>query len=130
MKMVTIPAVETETGSSASAAIATEELQLRIEASSLDETLTSMACDLCVQDVAVEQVFEQLQERAIEQMVAMLDITTFENDHAVDCCMAMIARESEKVAWKALENCTDVLAQGLNILEGTQDFGQPNGYVN
>jgi predicted subunit of tRNA(5-methylaminomethyl-2-thiouridylate) methyltransferase len=88
-------------------AIATQELRVRIRASRLGEVLAGMACDLCLEQVPVEEALQRIQERAIERMVAMLDTAILSDEVAMQCCLDIVAQESERVALQALEKGTD-----------------------
>jgi predicted subunit of tRNA(5-methylaminomethyl-2-thiouridylate) methyltransferase len=102
------------------AAIATQELQARIRASRLGDVLAGMACDLCLEQVPVEEALQLIQERAIERMVAMLDTGILTDEAATKGCLDLVAIESEHVAWQALEKGTDALREGLEIYDGLQ----------
>lgn len=110
------------TGSSGStrAAIATQELKVRIRSSRLGDVLAGMACDLCLEQVPVEEALQLIQERAIERMVAMLDTSILSDEAAVQSCLDMVAKESEQVALQALEKGTDALREGLEIYDGLE----------
>jgi hypothetical protein len=101
-------------------AIATQELKVRIRASRLGDVLAGMACDLCLEQVPVEEALQMIQERAIERMVAMLDTAILSDEVAMQCCLDIVARESEQVALQALEKGTDALREGLEIYDGLQ----------
>jgi len=111
------------------ASIAVEELQMRIEASGLGEALARMACDLCVEEVPVEEAFQKIQESAIEKMVRMMDFSIVADDGALKSCLEMVTKESERAAWTALEKGTTELREGLELLERAQGF-ERNGWVN
>lgn len=117
------------TSAATRAAIATQELQVRIRASRLGDALAGMACDLCMEQVPVEEALQQIQERAIERMVAMLDTGILSDEALINSCLDIVARESEHVAWQALEKGTDALREGLEIYDGlssAETFGPVN----
>ncbi len=118
-----------DTGKQSFASIAVEELRLRIAASGLGDTLARMACDLCLEEVPVEEAFQKIQESAIAKMMKMMDATIVANEGALLCCLDMVTKESERVAWAALEQGTEELREGLQLLEQLQGF-ESNGYVN
>ncbi len=111
------------------ASVAAEELHMRIEASGLGEALARMACDLCVEEVPVEEAFQKIQESAIEKMVRMMDVSIVGDDGALKSCLEMVTKESERAAWTALEKGTTELREGLELLEQAQGF-ERNGWVN
>ena len=115
------------TGTTAS--IATEELRLRIRAGRLGEALSGFASDLCLEEVPVEEAFQRLQDRAMERMVSMLDASILGDDEAMRGCLELVARESEKVAWQALEKGTEDLHDCLDVIDGLE-VPHDNGYVN
>lgn len=117
------------TSAATRAAIARQELQVRIRASRLGDALAGMACDLCMEQVPVEEALQQIQERAIERMVAMLDTGILSDEALINSCLDIVARESEHVAWQALEKGTDALREGLEIYDGlssAETFGPVN----
>jgi hypothetical protein len=111
------------------ASIAVQELQLRIEASDLGDALARMACELCMEEMPVEEAFQKIQESAIEKMVRMLDATILSDEGALKSCLETVTRESERAAWAALEAGTEELRAGLTLLEEVAGF-EKNGYVN
>jgi hypothetical protein len=118
-----------DTGKQSVASIAVEELQLRIEASGLGDALARMACDLCMEEVPVEEAFQKIQESAIEKMVRMLDSTILSDEGALKSCLETVTTESERVAWAALERGTEELREGLALLEEVRGLDR-NGYLN
>lgn len=118
-----------DTGKRTFASIAAEELQLRIAASGLGDALASMACDLCMEEVSVEEAFQKIQESAIQKMVRMLDSTILSDEGALKSCLETVSAESERVAWQALEKGTEELREGLALLEEVRGL-ENNGYVN
>ena len=111
------------------AELALQELQDRIEASFLESSYAGMVCDLCVGQVPLEKAFHEIHQKAMEQMVALLDARIMEDEAALKACLEKIAEESERVAWQALERGTEALREGIAILEGAHAF-QDSGYVN
>ncbi len=111
------------------ATIAAQELQMRIHASGMSESLTPMACDLCMAETPLEEAFQKIQESAMEKMVSMLDTNVLADDSAMKSCLETVAVESERVAWQALEKGTDVLTEGFAILDGMHSI-EKNGFVN
>jgi hypothetical protein len=111
------------------ATIAAKELQMRIHASGLANSLTTMACDLCIAEVPLEEAFQKIQESAMEKMVGMLDTKVLADDCAMKSCLETVAAESERVAWQALEKGTDVLTEGFAILDGVHNL-EKGGFVN
>ncbi len=111
------------------ATIAAQELQMRIHASGLVGSLVTMACDLCMAEMPIEEAFEKIQESAMEKMVRMLDTNILADDSAMKSCLDTVAAESERVAWQALEKGTDVLSEGFAILDGRHSL-EKNGLVN
>jgi hypothetical protein len=111
------------------ASVAAQELQMRIAASGLGDALARMACELCLEDVSVEEAFQKIHESAIEKMVHMLDSTILADENALASCLETVKKESERVAWQALEKGTQELRDGLTILEEIKQ--RENGsYVN
>ncbi len=118
-----------DTGKQSFESIAAEELQMRIAASGLSEALARMACELCLEEVPVEEAFQKIQESAIEKMVRMLDSRILEHEGALQSCLETVTAESERVAWQALETGTEELREGLALLEDVKRL-EGNGYVN
>lgn len=108
---------------------ALQELQDRIEASGLEASYAGMVCDLCVGQVPLEKAFAEIHQKAMEQMVSLLDARVLEDETALEACLEKIAEESERMAWNALEKGTEALREGIALLEG-MEFIQDNGYVN
>ena len=111
------------------AELALQELQDRIEASGLEASYVGLVCDLCVEQVSLEKAFGQIHQKAMEQMVGLLDARILEDEIALEACLDKIAQESERLAWSALEKGTEALREGIAILEGTQ-FISDSGYIN
>src|ERR1700690_59909 len=100
-------------GNTAVAEIATHELLRRIRAAKFVDALAEMACNLCIDQVPPDAAFVQLQDRAMEKMVGLLDTGILGNDAATKSCLEMVVAESERVAWEALEKGSEALGQGL-----------------
>jgi hypothetical protein len=113
----------------ATAQRATSELKGRIRRIHLEDSLAEMACELCLEQVPVETAVQKIQDKALERMVPLLDTTILGDAHAMQSCLEMVAEESERVALKALQKGTEMLEEGLAILEDGQ-IEVPGGYVN
>jgi hypothetical protein len=111
------------------AELALRELQDRIEASCLESSYAELVCDLCVGQVSLEKAFGEIHQKAMERMVELLDTRILGDEVALGACLDKIAKESERVAWNALEQGTEALREGLAILEGAEPLGD-GGYVN
>jgi hypothetical protein len=120
--------IQGATGSSR-AGVASKELRGRIRRIHLEESLAVMACDLCMDEVPVEEAFKKIQDKALEKMVTLLDAGILGDSAAVKSCLEVVAKESERVAWQALEKGTAMLEEGLAILEGELELPD-SGYVN
>lgn len=107
----------------------TSELHARIRKIRLEESLVEFACDLCLEEVPVETAFQRIQDRALEKMVPLLDTKILTDAEAMRSCLEMVAEESERVAWKALKKGSEILEEGLAILE-ENEVEVPEGYVN
>ena len=111
------------------AEMALQELQDRIEASGLEASYAGMVCDLCIGQVSLEKAFTEIHQKAMEEMVNLLDASVLDDEVALRACLDKIAEESERMAWNALERGTEAIREGLALLEGA-GFVQDNGYVN
>ena len=109
---------------------AKSELQGRIRKIHLEEALVDMACDLCMEQVPIEAAFQQIQDKAMEKMVPLLDTKILDQAEIMQSCLEMVAEESERVAWSALRKGTELLEEGLAILEEGQIALPEGGYVN
>ena len=109
---------------------AKSELKGRIRKIRLEESLVDMACDLCMEQVPIELAFQQIQDRAMEKMVPLLDTKILDQADIVQSCLEMVAEESERVAWSALRKGTELLEEGLAILEEGKIELPRDGYVN
>jgi hypothetical protein len=106
---------------SQAAAAAMNQLRARIHASHLASSLSEFACELCLEHVEPEEAYRQVQERAQEKMVALLDMRVLLEDSVLRNCLELIVEESETVTLEALTRGNDILAMGLDILDGLAD---------
>ena len=111
------------------AEVALRELQDRIEASCLESSYVGLVCDLCMGQVSLEEAFREIHQKAMEQMLGLLDVRVLEDDNAMEACLDKIAEESERVAWAALEQGTEALRDGISKLESGK-LVEDSGYVN
>jgi len=111
------------------AEVALRELQDRIEASCLESSYVGMVCDLCMGQVSLEEAFREIHQKAMEQLLGLLDVRVLDDDGAMEACLDRIAKESERVAWAALERGTEALREGIAKLE-SGELVSGNGYVN
>jgi hypothetical protein len=109
---------------------ATTELKGRIRRIRLEDSLVELACGLCMEEVPVEKAFQQIQDKAMEKMVPLLDTKILDDSEAIRSCLELVAQESERVAWKALQKGTEMLEEGLAILEEDRLALPEGGYVN
>jgi hypothetical protein len=109
---------------------AKSELKGRIRRIRLEDTLVELACGLCMEQVPVETALQKIQDKALESMVPLLDTRILEDAEAVRGCLEFVAEESERVAWKALQKGTEILAEGLAILEAGELELPEGGWVN
>jgi len=109
---------------------ATKELRGRIQRIHLEESLVELACDLCMEQVPVELALQQIQDKAMEKMVPLLDTRILQYAEVVQSCLEMVAEESERVAWSALRKGTELLEEGLAMLEDGDIELPEGGYVN
>jgi hypothetical protein len=114
---------------SANASIAAQELRGKFEATRLEFALTGLACELCVEQIPLETAFEKLQDRALEKLVRLLDTRILDDPSAIKTCLEMVAEESERVAWGALERGTEMLSEGLDMLSGEKQLLEEGGFV-
>jgi len=115
---------------SGSAQAAKSELRGRIRRIHLEDALVEMACGLCMDAVPVEKALQQIQDRALEKLVPLLDTKILGDAEAVQGCLELVAEESERVAWQALRKGTEMLEEGLAILEEGELELPEGGYVN
>jgi hypothetical protein len=110
--------------------LTTSELKGRIRKIHLEESLTEMACTLCLEQVPVETAIQQIQDKALEKMVPLLDTKILGDPLAMQTCLELVAEESQRVALKALQRGTELLEEGLAILEEGELELPIGGYVN
>ena len=106
------------------------ELKVRINKIHLEEALVDLACDLCMEEVPIQLAFQQIQDKAMEKMVPLLDTRILDHADIMQSCLEMVAEESERVAWSALRKSTELLEEGLAILEDGQIELPEDGWVN
>ena len=106
------------------------ELKGRIRKIHLEASLVNMACDLCMEQVPIELAFQQIQDKAMEKMIPLLDTKILDQADIMQSCLEMVAEESERVAWSALQKGTELLEEGLAILEEGDIKLPEDGYVN
>jgi len=109
---------------------AKSELKGRIRRIHLEDALAELACGLCLEQVPVEMAFQQIQDKALEKMVPLLDAKILRDPDAIQSCLELVAEESERVAWSALRKGTEMLEEGLAILEEGELELPEGGYVN
>jgi predicted subunit of tRNA(5-methylaminomethyl-2-thiouridylate) methyltransferase len=108
---------------------AKNELKGRIRRIRLEDALAELACGLCMEEVPVEMALQQIQDKALERLVPLLDTKILGDAEAIQGCLEVVAEESERVALQALQKGTEMLEEGLAILE-EGDLELPEGYVN
>ena len=108
----------------------TNELKGRIRKIRLEESLTEMACEMCMEQVPVETAIQKIQDKALEKMVPLLDTRILSDPLAMQTCLELVAEESERVALKALQRGTEMLEEGLAILENGDLELPGDGWVN
>ena len=106
------------------------ELKGRIRKIHLEASLVDMACDLCMEQVPIELAFQQIQDKAMEKMIPLIDTRILDQADIMQSCLEMVAEESERVAWSALQKGTELLEEGLAILEEGDIELPKDGYVN
>ena len=109
-----------------SAQAAKSELRGRIQKIRLEDSLVELACGLCMEQVPVETAIQKIQDKALEKLVPLLDTKILSDPEAVRSCLELVAEESERVAWKALQKGTEMLEEGLAVLE-EDDLELPEG---
>ncbi|HKN25398.1 MAG TPA: hypothetical protein VJX72_11170 [Candidatus Acidoferrum sp.] len=109
---------------------AKSELKGRIRRIRLEDALVELACGLCMEEVPVEKALQQIQDKALERLVPLLDTKILGDAEAVRGCLELVAEESERVALKALQKGTALLEEGLAILEEGELELPEGGYVN
>ncbi len=111
------------------ASIAKLDLQTRMRANRLEESLSGMVCNLCMDGLSAEEAFDKVQDKALERLITMLDLRMLEDALATKLCLEMVVEESERVASEAMEKGTAMLYEGLAILDDPESLN-PGGYVN
>jgi hypothetical protein len=106
------------------------ELKGRIRRIRLEDALVELACGLCLEEMPVEMALQKIQDKALERMVPLLDTKILGNAEAVQGCLELVAEESERVAWKALQKGTEMMEEGLAILEDAGLELPEGGYLN
>jgi hypothetical protein len=106
------------------------ELKGRIRRIHLEDALVEMACGLCMEAVPVESAFQQIQDKALERFVPLLDTKILGDAEAIRGCLEVVAEESERVAWSALKKGTEMLEEGLAVLEDGNLELPEGGYIN
>ncbi|HUN63636.1 MAG TPA: hypothetical protein VMU53_16675, partial [Candidatus Sulfotelmatobacter sp.] len=109
---------------------ARSELKGRIRKIHLEDAFVDMACGLCMEEVPVEMAFQQIQDKALERLVPLLDTKILGDAEAIRGCLELVAEESERVAWKALQKGTKLLEEGLAILEDGEMELPQSKYLN
>ena len=110
--------------------VAKSELKGRIRRIRLEDSFVELACGLCLEQVPVETAFQQIQDKALEKMVPLLDTNILGDPEAVQICLEVVAEESKRVALKALQKGSEMLEEGLAILEASDLELPGGGYVN
>jgi len=103
------------------------ELRRRIHASHMADDLAGMCADLCMAQVEPEQALERIQEKALEQMVKLLDTRILADAEAMDLCLGLIAEESGRIAYEALDKGMTRLREGLALLESLESSEEVEG---
>jgi hypothetical protein len=110
--------------------LAKSELKGRIRRIHLEDSLVELACGLCMEQIPIETAFQKIQDHAMEKMVPLLDTKILGDAEAIQGCLELVAEESERVAWRALQKGTAMLEEGLAILEEGGLQLPEGGYVN
>jgi hypothetical protein len=97
------------------------ELRRRIRASHMADTLAGMCADLCMQQVEPDMALQRIQEKALEGLVSLLDTRIVSDAEAMDECLELVAEESGRIAYEALEKGMARLREGLALLESMED---------
>ena len=93
------------------------ELKGRIRKIHLEASLVDMACDLCMEQVPIELAFQQIQDKAMEKMIPLLDTRILDQADIMQSCLEMVAEESERVAGVAARFAALVFQIGKLLLE-------------
>jgi hypothetical protein len=83
-----------------------------------------------MEQIPIETAFQKIQDHAMEKMVPLLDTKILGDAEAIQGCLELVAEESERVAWRALQKGTAMLEEGLAILEEGGLQLPEGGYVN
>jgi hypothetical protein len=110
--------------------LAKSELKGRIRRIHLEDSLVELACGLCMEQIPIETAFQKIQDHAMEKMVPLLDTKILGDAEAIQGCLELVAEESERVAWRALQKGTAMLEEGLAILEEGGLELPEGGYIN
>ena len=102
-------------------------LRRRIHASHMADELAGMCADLCMAQVEPNQALERIQEKALEQLVSLLDTRILSDAEAMDGCLGLIAEESGRIACEALEKGMARLREGLALLESLESSEEAEG---
>jgi predicted subunit of tRNA(5-methylaminomethyl-2-thiouridylate) methyltransferase len=103
------------------------ELRRRIRASHMADALAGMCAELCMEQVEPEQALERIQEKALEQLVSLLDTRILSDAETMDDCLGLIAEESGRIACEALEKGMARLREGLALLESLESSEEMEG---
>ncbi len=109
---------------------AKSELRGRIRRIRLEDSLVELACGLCIEQVPVETAIQKIQDKALEKLVPLLDSKILSDPEAVRSCLELVAEESERVAWRALQKGTEMLEEGLAVLQEDGLELPEGGYIN
>lgn len=109
--------------------IAKLDLRTRMRANRLEESLSGMVCNLCMDGLSAEETYDKVQDKALERLITMLDLRMMEDALATKECLEMVVEESERIANEAMEKGTAMLSDGLAILDDPEALN-PSGYVN
>jgi hypothetical protein len=85
------------------------------------DTLAGMCADLCMQQVEPDMALQRIQEKALEGLVSLLDTRIVSDAEAMDECLELVAEESGRIAYEALEKGMARLREGLALLESMED---------
>jgi hypothetical protein len=73
---------------------------------------------------------QKIQDKALEKLVPLLDTKILGDPEAIRGCLELVADESERMAWRALQKGTEMLEEGLAALEDGGLELPEGGYVN
>jgi predicted subunit of tRNA(5-methylaminomethyl-2-thiouridylate) methyltransferase len=103
------------------------ELRRKIRVSHLADDLAGVCAELCMEQVEPEQALERIQEKALEQLVSLLDTRILSDAEAMDDCLGLVAEESGRIAFEALEKGMARLREGLALLERLETSEEMEG---